>query len=908
MLIQHHRKHGACTRLGTSAQEGAIRLWSLTLLVAAFLLLSAALPVAWAETTAPSATVVLPVKINAGSDDAAALTLETDQALYAAAQSLGYKVLSRSEALRVVDYNGAWPPAVTALGSLLPENSDYLVTGSLTKTGSAVSVDMVVIDLLAPSQTKYYFDEGKTTDLTVIFNRVTKSIQAFTDRHTRIASIAISGNKKIESGAIIHKITLKSGDQYTSATLRQAIKDIYRMGYFDNIVAQMTETPEGRALTFEVTEKPVVGQILINGEDELKEEKIREVITVTVNNIISTQDLQKSTEAVRQLYKDEGYYNTTVDPATTVTKTGKVDVTFTIKEGSKVYVKEITLTGNTAFKTRTLKGVLQTSKKGWLSWITDSGILKRDLLAQDADRIVAYYNNNGYVDAKVSEPEITQRGESLYINFNISEGERYRVGTVDLTGDLLEDKSTLLGLTQIVHEPYFSRKTLRDDVLKITDRYAEKGYAFAEVIPATTKDEANKRVSITLDIKKRELVHINRIVIKGNARTRDKVIRREIDVKESGLFDSVALKKSQEKLTRLEYFESVEITPVPTLDESEMDLQVDVKEKATGNFSIGVGYSSVDSFMFMSEVSQNNFLGKGQRVGLKANISGTSNQYSFNFTEPHLADSELLFGFDLYNWMREYDDFTKDSQGFGLRFGYPVWEEWKMSTGYSFEDSTLSDVAENASLIIKQSMDINITSALGLGFSRDTRDKMTDPGSGSLYAVNSKYAGGFLGGDADFTKFEGSASLYHKLPWETTFHYKLAAGYTFANSGGKLPVFEKFYLGGMNSIRGFKASNISPRDLGTGEKIGGGKMWYSNVEWIFPLVKDAGLKGLVFFDFGNVYDVDTDWDFSEIKKSVGAGFRWLSPMGPLRLEWGYNLDPNEFEVQSNWDFSLGGSF
>jgi len=903
MLIQQNSKPFAATK---TFSHHAQRLLSLTALMIGLVVLSTTLNAVGADKPTTSATTVLPVKINAG-DNAAAFTLETDQALYAAATALGFKVLPRSEVQQVVNYQGAWPPAIPTLDTLIPKDTDYVLIGSLTKTGTTVSIDMAVVDALAPSQIKYYFDEGKAGDLPSVFTRLTKNIQSFTNRNTRVASLTISGNKKIEAGTIIHKISLKSGDQYDSASLRQAIKEIYKMGYFDNVVVQMTETAEGKALVFEITEKPVVGQITINGESELKEDKIRGVVTVTANNIISTQDVQKSTDAIRQLYKDEGYYSTTVDSETTPTKTGKVDITFTIKEGHKVYIKEITLTGNTTFNSKTLLKILQTSKKGWLSWLTDSGILKRDLLAQDADRIVAYYSNNGFIDAKVSEPEITQKDEWLFINFNIAEGDRYRVGTLDLTGDLLEDKSTLLSLSQIIHEPYFSRKTLHDDVLKITDHYAEKGYAFAEIIPATTKDDTNKRVNITLDIKKKELVHINRIVIKGNSRTRDKVIRREIDVKESGLFNSVALKKSQERLNRLEYFESVEINPVPTMDESLMDLQVNVKEKATGNFSIGAGYSSVDSFMFMSEVSQNNFLGKGQRVSLKANISGTSSQYNFNFTEPHLADSKLLFGFDLFNWMREYDDFTKDSQGFGFRFGYPIWRQWKMSTGYTFEDSTLKDVKATASQIIKDSMDIHITSALGLGFSMDTRDKLTDPSKGSLYTINSKYAGGFLGGDADFTKFEGSSSWFFKVPWDTTFHYKLAAGYTFANTNGKLPVYEKFYLGGMNSIRGFKSSHISPL-AANGDKIGGGKMWYSNVEWIFPLVKDAGLKGLVFFDCGNVYDEHADWDFGDIKKSVGTGFRWLSPMGPLRLEWGYNLAPTDKEVQSNWDFSLGGSF
>lgn len=895
----------------TTARHSMVRsfptAWFLFAVFVSCLLISSESPV-WAQTSPSStSTSVLPVKINAG-EDAATLTLEADQALYKAANDLGFSFISRSEAQKSVDYNSAWPPSISAVKQLLPDTTDYLLTGSLTKIGNRVSIDMVVADVLAPDQTKYYFDEGNASDLASIFARMTRNVQSFTNRDTRIASIAISGNKKIESGAIIHKITLKTGDQFKPAAIRQAIKDIYSMGYFDNIVVQSNETAEGKALTFDVTEKPVVGQISINGEDELKEDKIREVITVSVNNIISTQDVQKSTEAIRQLYKDEGYYNTTVDSGIKESKTGKVDVTFSIKEGRKVYIKDITVTGNTAFKSKALVKVLQTSKKGWLSWLTDSGILKRDLLAQDADRLVAYYNNNGFIDAKVGAPEVTQKDEWLYINFNISEGARYKVGTVDFTGDLIESESDLMKLTQIASEPYFSRKTLRDDILRITDRYSEKGYAFAEVMPVTTKDDANKRVNIALNIHKKELVHINRIVIKGNSRTRDKVIRREMQVKESGLFNSVALKRSQERLNRLEYFESVEITPVPTLDETLMDLQVDVKEKATGNFSIGAGYSSVDSIMFMSEISQNNFLGKGQRVALKANISGISNQYSFNFTEPHLADSKLLFGFDVFKWMREYDDFTKDSQGFGLRFGYPLWEQWNMSTGYTFEDSTLKDVKESASQIIKDSMDINVTSAVGLGFSRDTRDKYTDPSTGSLYTINSKYAGGPLGGDADFTKFEGSASWYFPLPFASTFHYKVAAGYAFANTDDNLPVFEKFYLGGMNTIRGFKSSNISPRDPISLDKVGGAKMWYSNTEWIFPLVKDAGLKGVVFFDCGNVYDESGNWDFGVIKRSVGGGFRWLSPMGPLRLEWGYNLDPTSYEVQSNWDFSLGGSF
>lgn len=853
-----------------------------------------------------SQTIFIPLKVNSDSD-VTTISETADNTLKESVTQNGFTLLSRNIVSQTVDYNGTWPPSLETLKTIIPADTDYSIVGSLTKTGNVISVDMVVLDMLDSSQAKYYFEEGSDTDLSRIFNLITANILSFTNRHSIVSTVTVSGNKKIDTGAIIQKIGVSNGSTYDPIKLRQAIRDIYAMGYFEDISVQVNESENGREIIFEVTEKPVVGQILISGDKELEADDIREVIEIVPNNIISTRDVQDSVESIKALYKENGYYDTKISTVLSNTDSHKVDVEFKIKEGQKVFIKDIFITGNNAFKDKTLKKILQTSERGWLSWITDSGVLNNDIVDQDSSRLGAYYHNNGYIDAKVGSPEIVQDGEWITVTFNVEEGEQYRVGTVDIAGDLIEDKALLLNRLNIIKEKFFSSKILRDDVLALTDRYAEKGYAFAEANPTTVKDLENKRVNIVIDIVKQDLVYINRIIVKGNSRTRDKVIRRQMLIKETGIFNATALKKSHSRLQRLEYFESVEINPVPTVDDTLMDIVVEVEEKATGNFSIGAGYSSIDSFMFMGEISQNNFLGKGQHMALQANISGNSTQYNLKFTEPHLADSKLLFGVDFYDWRRDYDDYTKDSQGFGVRFGYPIWKLWHLSAGYTFDNSVLTDVLPTAPTEILDSQDIKVTSSINFGLGEDTRNRGSDPSEGHTYSLRTKYAGGFLGGDSEFTKLEGTTNWYYPVTKETVVHWKLSAG-TVISSGDKLPVYEKFYLGGINSIRGFKSGSISPRDLVRDVKIGGDKMWYYNLEWIFPLVKDAGLKGLVFFDTGNVYGKDEDWNFSEIKKSIGFGFRWLSPMGPLRLEWGYNLDPKEYEVQDNWDFNIGGAF
>ncbi len=858
-------------------------------------------------------TLFLPVKVNAATEAAAlasAADAELDNALAAnAAAAELFRRASRADAEQALDYQAAWPPAADALKSFEDAGYSYLAAGSLSRLGTTLSIDMKVYDLLSPAKPAYfYYQEVADADaLGQAFSRIVKEIVALAGRHILIADIAPKGNKRIDSGAILRAMTTKSGDRYDPAKLREDLKNVFRMGYFDDVRLDVQDTEKGKAVTIEVVEKPVIGQINIEGAKELKEETVLEAVTIFPNTILNPKKVQEAETTIYNLYKEKGFYDTKVTSRISTPEKDRVTVTFAIEEGEKIYIKEIIFSGNQTFKAKELSKTIETSEKGLLSWITDSGILKRDVLEQDVARLTAFYNHHGFIEAKVGAPEVRQEGEWLLITFNIEEGPRYRVGEITISGDLIDDQETLRGILKLGDEEYLSRKILREDIMRLNDYYAEHGYAFAESTPMLEKRPEELKVDINIVVQKNSLVHINRVLITGNTRTRDKVIRRQMEIKERGIFNSKAIRQSHQKLQRLDFFEEVQITPEPTGEEDLMDIHVAVKEKPTGTFSLGAGYSSVDSFMFMGEISQNNFLGKGQRLSLAANMSSSSTRFNLGFTEPYLLDTKLLFGVDAYNWQREYDDYTKDSYGGGLRFGYPIRENWRLGFGYGWDHTDVKDVDPTVphSQILLDSLDIKITSYATVSLTRDTLNHPFDPSKGSLNQVSVKYAGGPLGGDNEFTRLEGASNWFFPLFWDTVYSLQFSAGQVFSDSF--VPVFERYYLGGLRTIRGFKPGQISPIDPATGERIGGDRMWYVNNEWIFPLVKDAGLKGLVFFDVGNVYD-GTWGDVDTTKKAVGLGFRWLSPMGPLRLEWGYNLDPVDDEDQSNWDFSIGGSF
>lgn len=854
-------------------------------------------------------TAFLPLKIDSKTN-AAGLANSADRDLKSALGANNMMMLSRDRAQKMVNYDAAWPPAIKDLQHISAlTGMQGVAAGTLTVLGDQISIDIKVFDSQSPTSPIFYTRQAKSTaELPEALSSIVHDIIAASQKGSIVASISPTGNKNIDSGAILRKIKTKVGGVYNPAILREDLKSIYHMGYFDDVQVDVTDTSKGKDIVFKVVEKPVIDSITYSGISALEEKDVKDAANIKEHSILNPAKINNAVEAMKNLYKSKGYYDTKVTSKITHPSTGSAKVAFTINEGKKIYIKEIRFHGNKTFSGSELEDVMKTGTHGFFSWLTDAGLLDMDQLKQDAGRIIAFYNNHGFLDAKISDPAITQDKEWLYITFDIDEGPRYEVGTIDFKGDLITDKQTLIDLMTIRKEKYMSRMVLREDILKIQDLYAEKGYAFVEIRPDLRKSRTAKRFDIVFNIHKGDLVYINRIAIKGNNRTRDNVIRRELKIAEGGVFDSKAIRTSTQRLQRLDYFDQVSVTPVPTGDPARMNIDIDVKEKSTGRFSIGVGYSSVDQVVLMGQISEDNFLGLGDSLVFSANTGSVSRLFNLSFTNPHVNDSPLSLGVDFFNLERQYDNYTKNSKGGSFRLGYPVWEEWIGIGSYSYTDTKLTDVADTASYIIRKSQDIRTTSAVKYTLRRDVRNRRYGASKGSYNMLSLEYAGGPFGGESQFTKLEGETSWYFPLFWDTVFHIRGAAGQAWENETDKLPVYERYYLGGINTVRGFKFAKISPKDPTTGDLIGGDKMWYTNTEILFPLVAKQGIQGVIFYDMGRVFNNDENWSLNDFRKSTGLGINWLSPIGPLRIVWGYNLDPLSGEAQSVWDFTIGGTF
>jgi outer membrane protein insertion porin family len=858
-------------------------------------------------------TSFLPLKI-ISPDPAANLQQKADSDLQAALEQTDIIFISRNQAETLANYQGSWPPPIKTIQDIAAKTeSDNLIAGNLTQIGNQISVDIKLFDLLSPSTPIYYYQTANSPDgLKAAFDKIILEIVRYIERDFRIASIAPEGNQRIDSGAILRKIKTSVGDPYDQAALRNDLKEIYSMGYFNDVQIVVTDTPKGKKVIFRVVEKPVIKSVIYEGTSEVKEEDVKAAANIKEHFILNPANITAAEEAIRQLYKTKGFYNSQITSKITYPDDQGAIVQFTIDEGEKMYIKEMSVEGNTTFDDDELLDQIETSEKWFLSWLTEGGLLDMNIIQQDAGRIVTYYNDQGFLEAKIGDPVITQEEEWLYVKFVVEEGPRFKVGTVDFTGDLLAEKDELMKLLTIRDKEYLSRQAIRNDILKLTDYYAESGFAFANIRPNIKKTSSGDRMDVTFEINKNNLVYIDRITIRGNTRTRDNVIRRELQIAEGGVFDSKALRESTQALQRLTYFEEVNIIPEPSLNPDRMNVIVEVKEKSTGSFSIGAGYSSADSLIVMGQISENNFLGRGDTLSLSANIGGSSSRYNLGYTNPHLQDSALSWGIDLFSTEREYDDYTKESVGGGIRIGYPIFGKWRVYGNYSYTDTDLTDVLPTASRIIRDSVDLHITSAVKVSLVRDTRNRLYGASEGSRNVVSIQYGGGPLGGDAEFTKIEGSSGWYFPMPFKTVFHIKGSVGQVFENETDKLPVYERFFLGGLNSIRGFEFGKVSPtepNDLGGVDRIGGDKMWYTNTEIIFPLLETQGLRGVVFYDAGQVMNDDEEWgDIDNIKSAAGLGIQWLSPMGPLVVVWGFNLDPEPDEDESVWDFSVGGTF
>ena len=787
---------------------------------------------------------------------------------------------------------------------------DYVVIGSLTQVGEKMSLDLFVIETggIRPPL-PIYKEITSPGNLDSVLSKMAEEIVYKLLKKERISRLEIIGNKSVDKEAILAVMQTKEGEIFDPKIIRKDIKSIFKMGFFRDIRVEVEDSPEGEIVKFIVSEKPVIKQIIIEGNKAIKDSDIREVIALKVNSIFKQHLITKSVEQIKALYQKEGYFDAQVEYKIIPITSEKVKLTFIIKEGEKAYIKKIIFEGNKAFKDKTLKKQMKNKERWFLSFITGSGKLKTDELENDVNRIANFYYNHGYINVKIGEPQVERRGTDIYITIPVEEGEQYKVGKIAIKGDLLKPETELKKILKLKSGAVYNREQLQKDITALSDIYASEGFAYVEIDPGIKINPQTLTVDIVYHIKKGIKVYVGRIEFEGNTKTRDKVLRRELWIGEGETFNKIKIEKSIEALHRLGYFEDVKLETQRGEEPNEVNLKVKVKEQPTGSFSIGAGYSSIENFIIMADITQRNLFGRGQKVTLRGYIGSVTQRYTFDFTEPYLFDSQLSTGFQAFKWDTEYIDFTKESSGGEIRLSYPLGYYSRIYSTYHYEKAKTADFNEEiASKYITELADGIATSSIRLSWRRDTRNRFFNPSKGMVLSGSIEYAGGFLGGDSAFNRYEGSASIFIPLFWNTVGFIRTKVGYIDRRGKGVLPLFEKYYLGGPNTIRGYDFATISPRDPETGERIGGNKMFLCNLEYRFPIFEKIRLFGVVFFDAGNSYDINQSFDLTNLKKSVGMGVRWFSPMGPIRLEFGFALNAEEDESTSNWEFAMGTFF
>jgi outer membrane protein insertion porin family len=639
------------------------------------------------------------------------------------------------------------------------------------------------------------------------------------------------------------------------------------------------------------------------GNKKLDDEKLRDRLTITSGSIADTSLIQGNADVLTKFYSSKGFALAEVVPVIRRVSDAQAVLTYQISEGPKVKIKKIEIVGNKAFSKGKIKGVMKTGKWWPLSFLFKKGYYEKSRMDADIKRIKNLYFDNGYIQAAVTEPEIeiSKDKKRMTIVIRVSDGEQFNLSSIDITGNTIFTEAELREKLTLEPGAVFSKGKMEKDIVELTDTYGEKGYAAVAVLPDIVPEETTRQVKVTLRINEGGIYSVGKISISGNHKTRDKVIRREVRLNEGDTFDGKLLKRSYQRITNTNFFEEVKLVPRLKHREKTVDLDIAVKEKKTGSVSLGVGYSSEDKMVGMIEYNQANFRGAGQNVKVKAELGSVASSFSLSFSDPWFLDRPVAFSTSLYNTKREYGDYTRKSIGFSVGLGKEFKEYWRGNIVYSLEEADITDVDATASATIREQEGERITSSISPSVSRDTRDNFIDPHTGSRNSASLVYAG--LGGDNRFLKFRINSDWFFPVTERTTLAVRGRYGHATGLQGRKVPLYERFYVGGIHSVRGFGFGEAGPRDEND-EVIGGLNMLVFNTEFIFPLSESLRLKGVVFFDTGTAYDGNID----RMRYSAGGGVRWLSPMGPIRLEWGRNLDPQLGESKSKWEFAIGAFF
>jgi outer membrane protein insertion porin family len=727
------------------------------------------------------------------------------------------------------------------------------------------------------------------------------------ERPILVKEIAVQGNRRVQEAVILGRVTLKIGTPFVANRTAEDIRAIFALGFFDDVQVRVEDFEGGVKLTYVVTERPFVRDVLFSGNKKQDASTLLEKIDLKLGTVYNPVEVNRAADKLKEFYEQEGYFEVGITPEVEKLADGDVTVTFKIAEGRRISIEQIVIEGTQGLTPKQVRVAMETQER---EFYILRGTVQRQRLDEDIDRIIQLYNDHGYVQARVEKSEINVDRENARatIRVVVVEGPQFKVGGVDVTGNSLLPQEEIRKRIQLKSGDVFSRSKLRDSVTGVTDLYSAIGRASADVSPNTNQDTPNRLVNVVFEVVEGPETYVERINISGNTRSEEKILRREIPMAEGDLFTSQKLTRAKQRLTNLNYFDKVEAKTAPGSSKDKIVVNIDVTEKPTGLFSIGGGYSSQDGVLGTLDLSQRNFLGKGWEVFLRLRGGENLQTGTIGFTEPWLFDQPLAAGFDIFNTRRILPEYTVNSLGGDIRLGHPLGEYSRWNAMYRVSQDRISDVNALGSPELLSEEGTHLTSLVGVSLSRDTRDNIFDPTRGSTVSVGLDFAG--VGFGERFVRSVISTTYFQPTPWlDHVLSFRLMAGYEIGWDKDPVPLFERFYLGGSNSLRQFKSLQVSPRD-NSGTRIGGNAELLGTIEYQIPLF--FGIKAAIFYDVGNVWGPDisegTKIDITDLRHGVGAGFRWNSPFGPIRVDYGIKLDQKKGESFGNFNFSAGSSF
>jgi outer membrane protein insertion porin family len=742
----------------------------------------------------------------------------------------------------------------------------------------------------------------------------------------------------VESDAIRAALPIKPGDTFDKRKLKDTLLAIWKMGYFNDVkldVSAVRPPGTGYQLTVLVSEKPAIHDIRLEGNEELSREDLKDTFEVKQFQILDAEGVRRTAKKMQEKYVEKGYFLAEVSWRLDPLPNNEVDVVFVINEHAKVTVKEIRFVGNRAISTDELKGAMITQEGTFWSFLSSAGTYREDAFARDEYVLQGLYYDRGYLYVKFGKAaiELSPDRRFIFITLPIEEGDPYDITKIDVTGDLLEPKEKLLALVETKPGARFSKTILQRDLQVLADVYKDKGYAYANVTPDTDVHAETKTVDINFAFQKGNLVTIEKIEVAGNNKTRDKVIRREMRINEGDLYSGTAIRFSKARVTALGYFDSVEINSRRGSADDKMVLEITVKEKLTGTFQLGFGFTGGESFFGQAQLSQNNLFGYGHTASLSFQISSLRQLFQLSYLDPYFLDTAWTASIDLYRSELLFTGFDRKAIGGALTAGYELFEDFRFFGTYTLEGVDVTPTGTSA-LQLRNQFTAGRTSSVRFSFNYDKRDNRLFPTNGHLESASAEFATSLLGSQNLFQRYRLIERRYRPLFWGLVAKVNLSVGYIRSTDPLNRPISisEKFFAGGINSIRGYTLRSISPtkRILASREPdagiidfaVGGNKELLTNWEIEFPIVESAGIRGVVFYDAGNVFSENEDFFHSNQRPdangrgtlplglfhSTGFGVRWFSPLGPLRFEVGFPLTRRPIDDAYLFEFTIGNFF